>query len=458
MGVCASLNSTIKTKGDDEKTDVESGDIGEIKEGDNEDTVSAGSNERSDIDDIYVTVAIDIGTSYSGYSFCFKDAWMGFKATTEPEEKVPTVLLLNPDETLNSFGHDAITTFNEMDEVNRRECFYITNFKLCLYRVSKLSFQTTLKAGNKHINAMHVFSLAIKHFMTMACDTIFNHSDEQSQVSDINEENVDWILTVPSIWTDSAREFMLESAKKAGIMPEKLRIVLASEAAAIYFRENELLEMVPESEEETGTTGFKYIMADIGGGVVDVCVHEVLGDQRIRELYMSTGGDIGSSAINSAYLIFLESLVGREIWTEFRTLHRKSYLDIINNYEQVKRTFSMTNDESLRLLLNKELAQTFSRKTGKRLKTVVSANFTDDSVRLSEDEEKLFINQSLMELFFCPAVDDILGKINKVLVECNDPDLSTLVLSGGFAESPYLQERLQNNLQIETMLVVKNAW
>ena len=44
------------------------------------------------------------------------------------------------------------------------------------------------------------------------------------------------VITVPAIWSDSARYFMRNAAEKAGIPADLINICLEPEAAAIYCR------------------------------------------------------------------------------------------------------------------------------------------------------------------------------------------------------------------------------
>ncbi|WAR18034.1 HS12A-like protein [Mya arenaria] len=89
------------------------------------------------------------------------------------------------------------------------------------------------------------------------------------------------MLSIPAIWTDSARQFMREAATNAGL--ENVRLVLEPEAGALfaidkplYMREDKFAGKFP--------VGHKYILADLGGGTIDICVHEILADVIIEKL------------------------------------------------------------------------------------------------------------------------------------------------------------------------------
>ena len=48
--------------------------------------------------------------------------------------KTPTVALLNPDETLKSFGSEAIDDYHELNPTEQRQLFFFENFKMDLYK------------------------------------------------------------------------------------------------------------------------------------------------------------------------------------------------------------------------------------------------------------------------------------------------------------------------------------
>lgn len=58
----------------------------------------------------------------------------------------------------------------------------------------------------------------------MAAFDIFTHSIRylkqqaehlmREQGIDVGKENISWVITVPAIWTDSAKQFMREAAEK----------------------------------------------------------------------------------------------------------------------------------------------------------------------------------------------------------------------------------------------------
>ena len=88
-------------------------------------------------------VAIDFGTSYSGFAFSFnkggeKDAIFMNKDWTNEQggrtSKVPTCLLLAPDLTFHSFGYEAMENYAELQsEEEEQQYFFFQHFKMALH-------------------------------------------------------------------------------------------------------------------------------------------------------------------------------------------------------------------------------------------------------------------------------------------------------------------------------------
>ena len=88
-------------------------------------------------------VAIDFGTSYSGFAFSFnkgqeKDAIFMNKDWTNEQNsrtsKAPTCLLLAPDLTFHSFGYEAMENYAQLqNEEEEQEYFFFQHFKMALH-------------------------------------------------------------------------------------------------------------------------------------------------------------------------------------------------------------------------------------------------------------------------------------------------------------------------------------
>ena len=89
------------------------------------------------------TVAIDFGTTYSGFAFSFNKGgvtdsifmnrvWINEQG--HRSMKTPTSLLLKPDQSFHSFGYDAEATYFSLKSVlDEKEYWFFQHFKMYLH-------------------------------------------------------------------------------------------------------------------------------------------------------------------------------------------------------------------------------------------------------------------------------------------------------------------------------------
>jgi hypothetical protein len=87
----------------------------------------------------FVVVAIDFGTTFSGYAFSFKSKPTDIKTNQNWSKslvslKTPTVLLVDPDRKFNAFGYEAEEKYTELLEDGESEGWALfRRFKMKLY-------------------------------------------------------------------------------------------------------------------------------------------------------------------------------------------------------------------------------------------------------------------------------------------------------------------------------------
>ncbi|XP_014835583.1 PREDICTED: heat shock 70 kDa protein 12A-like, partial [Poecilia mexicana] len=124
-----------------------------------------------------VVVAIDFGTTSSGYAYAF---------TKEPEcihtmrrweggdpgvsnQKTPTTILLTPDRKFHSFGYAARDFYHDLDPSESKHWLYLEKFKMKLHTTANLSIDTEIHAANgKRVKALDIFAYALAFFKEQA--------------------------------------------------------------------------------------------------------------------------------------------------------------------------------------------------------------------------------------------------------------------------------------------------
>ena len=87
-------------------------------------------------------VAIDFGTTYSGYAYSFTNhpddihlmrSTQAGRYGSALTHKIPTILLLNDKGGFHSFGHEARDAYHDLDENEAKNWLYFEKFKLELH-------------------------------------------------------------------------------------------------------------------------------------------------------------------------------------------------------------------------------------------------------------------------------------------------------------------------------------
>ncbi|NXJ88032.1 HS12B protein, partial [Corythaixoides concolor] len=192
-------------------------------------------------------VAIDFGTSYSGYCFSLASGtdqirqvyWGTEHGLKTP--KTPTCILFDQKKQFRKFGYDAVMKYKSLPSSEAGSWYFFENFKMKLYNTvggTKVTSGMDLKASNgKTLPALTVFSESLRYLKEHALNTI----REASFQTVYNQEEITWVITVPAIWSAAARQFMRLAAKEAGLISdmisEKLIVALEPEAASLWCKQ-----------------------------------------------------------------------------------------------------------------------------------------------------------------------------------------------------------------------------
>ncbi|XP_052793286.1 heat shock 70 kDa protein 12A-like isoform X2 [Mya arenaria] len=368
--------------------------------------------------------AIDFGTTYTGYAFSSKhDHTRVFTMTSEEgSSKVPTVLLFDQNKKFHSFGYEAQKKYKELlDRDNHREWYLFKEFKMTLFQSKELKENTPLKDFQDKIEmpAIDIFACAIQFIKTKLLE------DLAERGSGVLEGDIHWVLTVPAIWTDSAKQFMRKAAAKAGILNEMLSLALEPEAASVYCRDDFPC---------VGKVGTRYILLDLGGGTADITCHRV-EDGGLKELHIPQGGGFGGTDVEEKFKKLLVDIFGLAAVKSFKEKHLKEFWEMLADFEISKRKFD-GNDQ---LVVN--FPAQFRESFGEQ-------EHIDDALQKAgccKDIEikrgRMFISKDKGQWIFDKTIDQVIERTQILLKVIGDVDY--IVLVGGFSESKYLQTRMK---------------
>ncbi|XP_068423630.1 heat shock 70 kDa protein 12A isoform X2 [Clinocottus analis] len=421
-----------------------------------------------------VVVAIDFGTTSSGYAYAF---------TKEPEcihtmrrweggdpgvsnQKTPTTILLTPDRKFHSFGYAARDFYHDLDPSESKQWLYLEKFKMKLHTTANLSIDTDLHAANgRRVKALDIFAYALAFFKEQALKEL---SDQTG--SEFDNNDVRWVITVPAIWKMPAKQFMREAAYKSGLVsrdvPEQLIIALEPEAASIYCRKLRLHQMVdlasrgtqngcsPTDNVGSGMTqGDRYVVVDCGGGTVDLTVHQIrLPEGHLKELYKASGGPFGSLGIDYEFEKLLCKIFGQDFIDQFKIKRPAAWVDLMIAFESRKRAAAPDRTNPLNINLPFSFIDYYKKFRGHSVEHALRKSNVD-FVKWSS-QGMLRMSPEAMNSLFKPTIDHIIQHLTDLFEKPEVSDIKFLFLVGGFAESPLLQQAVQDMLQGRSRIII----
>jgi len=382
-----------------------------------------------------VSVAIDFGTTCFRYAIKFK----GDHTTLveREEERKPTCLLLKPDKSFAALGEKAVEDYYNLDTDEQKSHYLFRQFKMRLYE-QKLSRQTQLSDESaKLMNALEVFSIV---FVELKRKILYQINKSKVVISQFEADDVNWTLTIPAIWTDEARQFMHEAATKAGL--NRNQLVLEPEAAALFAIDKPLCLGENLTTERFGPHT-KYLVADIGGGTADMCVHEILDEGKLRELYRATGCDAGGRSVNQEFLQLFKNIFGASTIESFKLEYSHAYQELVDQIEKKKCSFARhTKVLTFRFDTDMISLMDAEKDEGETVAMMLSKLGLKDSVWVQRDR-RLQLSSSEVKKLFDSSVNSIIKCLKTILTDCSEDKIRYILLVGGYSRSDYLLSRIE---------------
>ncbi|XP_052075961.1 heat shock 70 kDa protein 12A-like [Mytilus californianus] len=309
------------------------------------------------------------------------------------------------------------------------DLFFFRNFKMQLHG-EKLSKSMKLRTiDGKEKSCITVIAACIVHIKEKANERI-----KQMNTS-IEDVDIHWVLTVPAIWSEQARHFMIKAAEKTGIDRDNMSLALEPECAAVYCKHDELVrdEDQRNSALQFFRPGSKFMVVDLEGGTVDITVSEVLESGKMKEISKASGGKWGGDTINKKIVDVLNDIFGQHMH-RLRSEEMNSYLELLADIESAKREYDEEDDFTLRLpeFLQKQVnVGELSKKFG-------------NNIVIGKGEKHILFSQEMMKGIFNKCISDITKHIVGLLQEAIE--VSEIILVGGYASSPIIQTAFEEEV------------
>uniref|UniRef100_A0AAU0MTU7 Heat shock protein family A member 12 variant X9 n=1 Tax=Urechis unicinctus TaxID=6432 RepID=A0AAU0MTU7_UREUN len=414
----------------------------------------------------YVMVAaIDLGTTYSGYTFSTTydqntiysfNKW-GTSVNIPFSQKTPTCLLTDQNLQFVAMGYEAQRQYKEMDDeiLNFR---YFEGFKMSLHLDKNINQDIVIQdSTGLSCPALDIFAMMLRELR--------NHLIEQVKCcmdSVPTNCQIRWVVTVPAIWTDAAKQFMRMAAVKAGLVDipkaDNLLIALEPEVASMYCAKLPLKEFASSPTTREFKEGLKYVVIDAGGGTLDVTVHELLTGGRLTELHCANGGAMGAHKVNVRFIEVLRRVFKHHDFIDkCRSESPGVFLDLQCSFETIKRCVDPEKKNSALIPINMELSDLHRELYGESIVKSITPDYQKQGVRVRSG--MLTLPYSVLLDIFSPVVDDVVTYVCNLLTKPELDGVETVLLVGGFSDCVLLQKSLQQALRSDLAILVPNdAW
>uniref|UniRef100_A0AAU0MWD5 Heat shock protein family A member 12 variant X5 n=1 Tax=Urechis unicinctus TaxID=6432 RepID=A0AAU0MWD5_UREUN len=423
----------------------------------------SGPSDRA-LDSAYsVVVAIDFGTTYSGYAVSFKknpddifvqNTWgdvMGIPGAS----KTPSCVLTDKKINCIAVGHKAIKKYINMDSDEAKQHRFYSLFKMTLHTKKTLNKTTMVEdiCGNK-APAIDILAMVLAE---MKAEMLVALSKQGARDFDVNL--IRWVITVPTIWTDVAKRFMQEAAVKADLVDhvdsKKLILSLEPEAASICCQTLPSVKNALKNDSSfVLPVGTKYLVLDAGGGTLDITAHEVLPETQVKELYRSNGGDLGASQVDRLFLELLDEIFD----AKFVKLHKTKnpsdcFTNLINRFETVKKSLKSSDGSATTAFrITANIVDLFHTEFKKKLLECVSKKSIERKIVVKNGMIK--IPNAVLLAVFQPVVNDIVSYLEDLLKKTKLEGITTILMVGGFSNCDVLQEAIKTKFSDKYSVVI----
>lgn len=414
-----------------------------------------------------VIAAIDFGTTYSGYAYIFRDELNKTKDFSEKcnviykqwqsgsdagicSRKTPTCLLLNPEGKFDSFGYPAEGKYyNLMNDDAHHGWKFFKRFKMILLNEKNLSKETMIPDDqNNMFKAIDVFALSLEFFKDDLNKAL------KKTGYDIEDDEVQWVITIPAIWNPRSKQFMRMAAEKAGIKGNQMEFALEPEAAAVFVKETKVAKQRMSGDDHALVPfqiGTRFMVLDLGGGTIDISVKEVLSDRSLKELHRASGNGLGGDSINLRFFGYFKKVFGSKAMSIFKNenKHKAALYDLETEIELKKRNLDFDQRGNIKLNIPPIMFDIFEEFEKKDF---------DDHIEtlkgLSFKRDKMFVNQEIVGEIFKPSVTSLVQLIQDIIAQEHVKKISDIIMVGGYSQSRIISKTIKDLFEHEKVNVI----
>ncbi|XP_052819952.1 heat shock 70 kDa protein 12A-like [Mya arenaria] len=180
-------------------------------------------------------------------------------------------------------------------------------------------------------------------------------------------------------------------------------------------------------------------------------------DGTLKEIHKASGGPWGGIYVDEKYMKMLCQLYGEKALNDLRTTGMSDYFDIARDFEHKKRSFDTENTNHVVIRLTVSLREIADKHFKQSLEERIAALDIQENSIIPKGSDKLKVVGNVIQSWFKGPIDLLIQHIKSLLAEAKMGRVKTIILVGGFGESPYVQERMRNEIAGVRLIVPPDA-
>ncbi|KAJ3426240.1 alpha kinase/elongation factor 2 kinase [Anaeramoeba flamelloides] len=258
----------------------------------------------------------------------------------------------------------------------------------------------------------------------------------------IGVEDVQWVLTIPAIWSESAKFQMRKVAYQAKLIKElnseRLLFALEPEAAAIH---NYYGLQISERFTEP-----KCLIVDAGGGTVDITALKISKDlemeNQLEVLIAPKGGDFGANYVDREFQKFLVAFFAHD--ESFMLNDKLGYQSMLVEWEQIKKNVTLEFRGQAFLKHRYSIPPKLIPKNTCLEKLIANYNKKSENKIQICGEKNIFITREHLFSFFEPSIKKLISHLQFLFKNYGQlKDCNRIVMVGGYSKSRALVGSIQ---------------
>ena len=365
-----------------------------------------------------IIIGLDFGSTQSGYQI-FNNSIIDFE-----NGKIITTELI-----FDSYFKKGLSIGIEAKNypkknIEKENKLYFTKFKRNLDPKNKNNMaNSTIPIGGQLEN-----DIVIKEFLILMKEHII---ENVGGINYLNIKDIKWILTVPPLLDENAKNKMRELAIKAEM--RNVEIALEPEVAslAIFYEKNIGEELLKPKN--------TFLLVDMGGLTVDFTAMKILDENHnLEQLLEPVSYTFGSNFINDEIINIIETVYGKEKLNKVKKENYDKWEKTLEEIEKKKKEIDDNEAESFNLIIqfNDNRCGTFRD----------NCKFTYNGTEIPYTSTSINIPNHLILTIINDLGNKIVKKIKQKISETKE-DINYIILTGGFSNNIILRKKIKNSLE-----------